>query len=763
MRKGVQDPNQSFISCVIPILGINSVDAFISRIVQCVKREVEYFVTMENGKLMKYFIDESLDINTPSIFYDFKEWFKIQETYTARFSLQLVASALAKMVNYKHDTTYSREILREFFIWGSLLNYIKYLRNKDMVKDHRVLMDLINANIGDINKSMYNFVIINRRGDAKFAIECPFNRDSKSGVNLDTPFIFIVKQRDKFYEALYHVKKSNLNQGGNCKFSYHNDQNIKQIIDFYRTNCATGDVSIEQQVVTFLEANGHKIRSYVMDYNFKVTGVVLDANGLFIPFIKQVDFLDIKGTGTIIYKNELASMFAVMDNISTTKEIFKLLSNKFGDFYDIKEIIKGVGVILKQDVYIPMFKSRKSFGYDLDIFLGTEIEDLRITSMKQIETRKREFITFYNAMFESLKADQSAKLEVDFLIDLRNPFPIDYKREKMLKIITALNSLPVYRQYCPRLCEMLLSRRTPDFYILQKSLKVRKMEIILDHADLVSGKLVELINFMKNPYQVIKERLDRDLSAYTFSQSDVKSHVELFKEILDPQFGSFTTVNTKWKGFFDNFESFGIWDAKPYNNMFLYKFFALVKTALQPQTNVTANEMKQTVRTYLEADFKHNGIALLDYNPSYKSLKKKLYLSKQSLDLKEVKSIFDADEYFPSMYEIEAMSKIIGISIFVSGRAFIADKTSDNDLEIHGLRYIPVQGSGWSIMLEESFERILCRDVFQIYVKNEKDVLFTNTDFTDDFHKLLPKGAKTGKSKTGIELIKMRAKICEKK
>jgi hypothetical protein len=743
LRRGVKQQTQSFLSCVMSLLdnsNITDVQSFVNIIVK--NLSIEQFISLENGKLMKLFIVDKYDIYNKDHYNEFKKWFLSQTAYISKFLLSNIAKDIEKHDIFdKNSMIYYRDITREFLIFNSFKHFKEFIYNPNVNKDHFTLLDLISSDLENININGYNFIIIDTdHKKNKFYINCPLNRNAKSSLNMKAPFIFIIKN-DKYYEPIVSVKIDGHTLVSTSKFSYKDNIDVQKIVDFYLQNCDSQEPNKKNNVALILESLGFKVKASVIDYSFRCKGILLN-NNLYIPFENTSDLLEIETNTKFVYISDIVKYKCRLQK-DELKNIFSKLHEINAEFYTIKNYVMNkdntqlLAIILAKDILVPLMLTQtnilyKSFENDLDIFINIEKDDIRTATMKIIEEKDREFKTLFNLVLDHIEAHTSIKNEIMFLLDPRNPFPKSFKRNKILTILKGMKlAESLDKLLVEKVSEMILNNHTLNFYILSHKFQVVPNEIILEHSDIQNNVLTELIEYEKNPYRMLQERLDTFIDVYVFTKPlQYDTQEDMFAVLFNDS--TLEDVQVKWRKVFG--KGVNLLVSKGYNNMYLYKLFTLIMKFIDPKKYVNESQLKAIVKTHLVADYEKGNLEEFKKNPSYSEHLKKLKITDVTLD--DYLSIFDSVFYYPSLYEIKILSKIVGITLFITRRKTKADKDDVNTV----IQINKKGGKNKFLLLSLSFDRFNNRDVFDVYTKDGRQIVLSRKDISDSFWSVITSG-----------------------
>jgi hypothetical protein len=722
LRKGIYHGNQSFIHSMIACMDNPKITSYKDFIAVLNKRlTIHHFIALENGKILQLFID-----NTKSIFSDdfveFRKWLLKDNDYVARFNLLKLQKELGNgTTTFSRHTLFYKDIIREFMIYYSYKNFLAFMNNAEFEKDHRILLDLFNITTEWLNINEYNFVVLDVDKDGKVFVDCSLNRDTKQFVNRQTPFVFLLKQA-RFYEPLYHVKTaSNEDVHGVYKFNIKTTDHprIRDLLTFYYNNCSSkkkDDQNIE--IALYLESQGYKAKYYVIDYDFRLCGLIL-ANNIYVPFEGKKDIFALRGL-RFVYISDVV-MFKCLESEETIKKVYRTLEKKHGDFYAIDHFDGGEGFFLKNGSFIPVnIKSAsshaKSFTDDLYIFTGEQEDDARTKYMKAILEKNAEVRAILSE-FES-NLDEKTKMEVMFLKDSKNPLPVEYKRDKMAAIMKrALRGRGERQgQGLLEIADILLNKFYDARRVLIKRFAAAPDEIIFDFNDIQEGRLHEIIERAQNPYKLFHKKLNEMFDQYVFEDGEQEGQGDDFAEFINER-SVFADVPAKYgtvqyrkilKGF----------SVLENDKDILYKLFVAASKTSKNTAALNEDVLKSITKTNIVKDFAAKSLDLFEANPAYGNHLKKMKIKTPTLDT--VMEVFQSMYYRPSFYEIRVLARAIDINVILIGRQSLKNP--------NGLFEVIYTRSPYYLFLVQSYDRFKMVDNYQPIVKNKKDVLLSKGD-----------------------------------
>jgi hypothetical protein len=752
LRKGINQKSQSFLSALITLLdnpNINSVSSFVDYFNTNIS--IEQFISLENGKIMKLFINREYDVYNPVYFREFVKWIisSEQKAYVKAYKLKYIVEELKQVPLNK--TIYStstlkrhKSILREFLIYNAYIHFIKYINDASIEKNHNLLIDYVQTENSWLNIQHYNIVIIEHEPtENKTYMLCPFNRNAKKVFDTVDPFVFIFKQNN-YYEPLCHVKISRGDIIPTTKFYLKTaPEPIKKLLGFYLQNCSTEasentalDIEIYLGTLT-----GRKIRRYVIDYSFRVCGFLISGINLFVPLKQKVDIYDLKQTEFIYYDE--VPLYKCALGEKDLEEVFKKIYKKTGDnFYKLSQILYAddnseriVGIILDKSYFVPInYSEKKDYKYvsdlledDLNIFIEYEKDDARKQRIAKDQDKKVIHNEFIQSVQKFISQHEKIQQEINFILDKNNPFPKVYRRKKLVelvqKILTKTNFVEKVTKdinlsiFTGNYVEDMLSNHTRSTHdvILKQMFGVKKKfrkemnEIVFDQRDVIEGKLAEKIKFVQNPYSSLMDRIDRYVRDYIFDGYN-RDELDAFKKYYN-QYTVYEDVPYKFRKILQNSHLIQYDENTPYTQNTLYEIFLGICKAKGMAYITDIDTLKLYVQRYIVQGFKENGLDEFYENPSYLHNAKLMKLKAHTLD--NVMSVVESMNYYPSEFELMILVKIAQVRVIVVGRK---TKDNENGIAMYPDKYQSKYNS--FIVMCSSYDRFNHHDVYQIAVAN---------------------------------------------
>lgn len=724
LRKGIFHGAQSFIQCIIHSLENKKITSYKDFIgIVNTRLDVAQFLTLENGRIVQIFIDHSKKIEGDD-YTEFRAWFLKNESYISKFNLLKIKHEMEQHSVFSKNMRFYKDVIREFIIYFAFKNFIAYLNDNEIEKDHRILLDLVNIATEWLNVNEYNFVVLDvETSTGKVYIDCALNRDTKEFVNKKTPFVFLVKQ-NKYYEPLVHVKTApNVDIYNNFKF-IRGDPKHKRIFDiitFYFNNCSSIKKSSDQmKLPLYLESVGYKPKYYVIDYNFRLCGLLL-INNLYIPFQTKKDMYALKGL-KFVYISDIV-LFKCLEDKKAIRDVFKKLVSEYGVFYEIdtwitdKDVLNGV--VLKGGVFVPLNAKSNSTtfkGYldDLYIFTSEKEADDRITFMDNIIAKKAYINELLKKVEEKMTDDD--RMEIMFIKDQTNPLPRDFRRKKLMDIMFKYIPKVISWDYGQQMAEKMFNQFYESRQTVIKRFVVKENEILFDFNDIQEGKVIELIENAKNPYKLFHNKLDELFDTYVFNNGEEPNEEKQAFESYITASSEFTEVPAKYGSvqYRKLLKGFSVLD----KNIDLYDLFEASSKVTSSGQSLQKKVVMSVIKTNIVKDFPSNAIEQFTNNPSFQAHLKVDKIKVPSLD--DVLRIFESMHYTPGFYELMIMARVANVNVILIGRQTLKNP--------EGLFEVVFTKSPFYIFMIQSFDRERKCNAYSIIVKNKKDILLSKKD-----------------------------------
>lgn len=729
-RNGVLQTRQSYLDALAVVLD-NPNAKTSSQLVQLIhdKIDVLTYISLENGRIMKMFVDTAKTIYNKESFRAFYEWFKNQKKYILQMNLDrlLVEIEKANRVFDKDSLLHHADILREYIIYTSFMNFKEYLMNDRIPKDHMVLIDFISRS-KDINVNKYNLIhleYVHSETVPKVYAHCSVNK--KIALDYNYPFVFLLK-RDGYYEPLSYVSVKNGSVSSNMHIEYGKTKLtvIKKLIDFVKNNCNKVVSQDLPHMVDFLKGLGYKPKYYVIDYGYKTCGLILNHN-IYVPLETRDDLYYIENI-KYVYISDVPNFKCFLEK-DTIKDVFKKIHGfTKSAFYKPKEFLDdGKWLVLEGGAHVPIKvsgdKDAYSFREGMFIFIGNEKDDKRKEIYAKFE-KESQFIQDISMQLKDIMLkNESVNTEVKFLLDENNPLPLVYKKERLAEILKT--NIPIAKKETvpDKMIYKLLNymNEGSKHYKLYMA-RTRRFtwddgEVLFDHYDILNGKLKDAIKFAENPQRAFLEVIDELNDEYIFEERvevDYKDII-LKDKLLEPP--------VKWRKLLKGYKV--VDNDEVYNQHYMFDVFNKIaaNNSIKSFNRDIYNSLVK--RKTIEGFEKGNTLEVLD-NPYLQSYFKKLKLTATlDLVLTQQESVY----YYPSTFDIKIMANLARVSIVLIGR-----KTMKNP---DGLEVI-YNGSDIYTIISYSYDRFKVIDKFSFFNYGNK-ITFTTQELPAEFKDILAK------------------------
>jgi len=791
LRRGISHQNgQSFLSCIGKSLfkdEKNIKQLLIENI------SVEKFLFAKNGELCGMFIDETRSIFHDNEFSEFRKWFlNHQNSYISTFLLTDIykdildhsgfgfsLNTLRYFKNFKH-------ILREYLIYNSYTNFMKYLNDDTITKSHEILLDLFQGKDDVFNPYGYNVIVFEQEKDGIF-ITCP--HDLKKDVDLSRPFTFLIKQ-EHIYEPICNVSQ---NKGGSIvvknTFMYKESDIITDVVDFYRKNCkkeikTTTDA---YSIFSYLNSTGYKVKYQVINYNYKLEGFIVSP-GMFIPCKHKNPIM--KEHSTYIYVDDILKKIKNKVEWPTIKKIFQLLHDITGDdAYKISKVVyedspqqqeqlRPLAAIMKDETVVPLSQEKFPIEHYLDnlnIFIGWEDDDPRKTYIDEFSKKDLLFDIVKNEIIRIVKKHDIYSKEVEFLQSADNFFPLAFKKEKLEKIIhNLIQTIVVYeedqdtvldktscsslkKKKCKGMCswnddtstclvkvpskwadifegqltEILLSRDAQK--LKHKNLNIRNgssNDITFTQNDVIQGTFTKMRSLIENPYAFTNKLLDEYVNTILEKDIVVKKRISL-KTILSntykdlPVKFNITFNNTQYYKCASNDIGFCVNEQELFVKSYMYDLLYYVHRIINSKIKLSENIFKRIIENRVITDFKTKGQALVEEMRVLNPSFEYLSKDKMFTSHTDILYVMEHRDYCPSEYELSVFSNLVNVRIVI-----LARKTKRNPNEIKCIK--PLKSCKQFIIVHQKTEKIdkVPVDRYEpvIYNKDEPQLVFHDID-----------------------------------
>lgn len=727
VRRGLLQTGQSYLDAIVNIIDNPDIRTPAALVDIIVKRlDVLTYMSLENGRIMKMFMTTSKSIYDATLFREFYQWFKLQQKYIVQMSLQRLLKEMEEgsSVSFRpSDMPHHHEIMREFLIYQSFQSFKDYLKNERVVKEHLVLGDLVCNYIHKyLNVHRYNIIHMEYNVEQdKVHTWCPVNKDKTYDVNY--PFVFLLR-RNAYYEPLVQVRQTQGDMDITHTFHMGTMKPILQkLVKFIMNNC--GGESVKSQpldiIIDFCKGIGYKVKYVVVDYGYKVCGLVLFHN-LYVPLEHREDFYFHTGV-KYMYINDVTNLKCLLEQSDVRKVFTKIAKFTRSTFYDIQEFTDG-GLMLRNNNYVPLKppKDRVYFKNGLFILIGYEAMDRRRELTATFENEVAILQQMSNKIQERMRNDPRFSKEVGFLLDKHNPLPIVYRTQKLRKLVQLEEST----DHGPLLYKLMDYLRHPSRHYRMYMRRVQRFtshddEMLMDHFDIQNGRLKGAIEVAENPHRAFLNVVD-ELMNQSFTFDDIMHNNDEFQDILDDT--KYEDVPVKWRKILRGWKVIGNNDA--YEPRYMQKIFQRIHAKAKGRGASFTDELYELSYTQkLTQAYQEDNVTEVFDNPWLVHHFKK---TKQPQTMDNVLDTYASIHYYPSIFDIKLMSHLAKVNLVLIGR-----KTTRNP---DGLEVIKNSPSNLWVVLLFAFDRHFHHDRFNFFT-HKGHILFTTGELNDEFATIL--------------------------
>lgn len=734
-RRGVPLSQQSYGEALVTVLDNPNISTT-AKLYEVILDNIDVltYIGLENGRIMKMFIDTTTTVYEKESFMRFYEWFKQQKKYILNMNLErlIVEIEEAGKTFDKDRLLHHQEVLREYIIYQSFMNFKEYLGNDRIAKEHLVLSDLISNNLLKVvNINRYNIVHMEYNADTeKIYFNCNVNK--VDGYDMNYPFVFLLK-RHVFYEPFVHVRLNGGSVEASTKFDYR-DSNpmLKKIISFVTKNCVDKRPPLKN-LMNYLKGIGYKVKYVVLDYGYKTCGLVLNQN-IYLPLESREDFyyeVNIK----YVYISDIPRFKCLMSSEDVSdlyKKVGVFLGSKSG-FYNIKEFKrvdnKLIGFrLVMNDMFVPMNVLPRfpvTFKDGLFVLIGHEVADTRKEIYAEFSNGSKEIERLSRELRDAMDKNIELRREIEFLTDKHNPMPLLYKKEKIRELLgKTVSDIDIDDELLYKVHNRMKTRNGSLYEIRTRRFKFTDNEILLDHFDILSGRLKEEIEFAENPHKAFLNVVDDIENAYIFDDHKEESYEDLLDE------DKYEDVPTKWRKALKGFKVIGNDDL--YSQKYIYNILQRISGDIRKGHGFTDDTYYVTCKNKLVGAFESGDTIEILGNPWLDNYFKK---KKESPRVDKVFEVYESVYYYPSTYDIKIMSQLAGLNLVLIGR-----KTMKNP---DGLEVI-YNNSDIYILMLYSYDRHKVQDKFNIFVNVKgKNIYFRAGDLPIEFKDIISKKMKS--------------------
>jgi len=557
LRKGISQSKQSFLDAIVHVMDredIRTPEHLISYIVEHIT--IQDFLSLENGRILKLFVDDTKSIYNKKHYQDFRNAFFKEKKYIHKLFLEYLVNDLDEHPDaFDYDTfKHPEEILREFLIFMSFANFKKYLHDDAIVKTHDIMWDLVSKEF--LNTQGVEIMILSNEGVStgeRILVHCHTNRNNYF-VDTIRPYCILLLQNG-YYEPLHYIHP----ERGENLYLYMNQtmpEKLKKVIKKYHQQCAVNitQPTSSESLIIYLSSIGYKPKLVVIDYGYKACGVIVKDN-LYIPFIDRENTFfhkNIKYTylhevpryKCFLAPETVAEIYRNIGIYMNNTAFYQITSSPFynGKEEDVAPVSKITeeGFFIRGNTRTPAFiplrlkkENTKRIYFNMGLFLFTqdEREDKRSYILQEMVSNSQYLEMLYTELNKYIATPNKTKsgialsTEIAFLTSNKNPLPLSYRRRKLFDILQPImkelvkkNPVPSSKKDVKKYLQHVMRKITDiklghihglSTYIIDRlhHFHVSEEEAVFDLYDIGYGKLTQLRNYMAEPYSFYLEEI----------------------------------------------------------------------------------------------------------------------------------------------------------------------------------------------------------------------------------------------------------------
>lgn len=701
LRRGIDHGSQSFMSCLSYLFDVKGGASSVKQAIAS-NLTISEYIALESGKIMKLFIDDTSDIYDGTTFKQFKRWISDdkQRNYCIQFNLTRLIRELDDIDVFKDDFVKStKEVVREFLIWGSYKRFLSFINDDTVVKDHRVLLDMVNHNFYWLNrKKLFVIVIEVDPVTNKSFVLCPSRNVG------DISRVCLIMKKGSYYEPLVKVL-NNTKVDLDLQLVFDASE-LKGLLSFVLRNCKIKNKKHEAETVQdYLQSKGLDTKFLVIDYSYKVCGLLLK-NNLYIPLFDKLAIFDNGTSSNFVYYNSIPLFKCVLAE-TDIKTIYHDIETFTKDHrYKIKDYNESGFTINDGEVFVPLNLKKSntldSFQDDLNIFIGDEgKESFVVKSLERL-----------------VKADPQLRVKLAFLMDRGNPMPLETRKKELHKELKRLAFNVDLQSMESIMRKILLSILPPATgSSITRRFTANADEYVLSYKDVKSNKLITLYEIQKNPFQYINDTLDNlEAKSYEFFDDD---NTLTSKKQLDAGTLAFDDVPTKYRKIM---KEWNLAKPKEYTREWLLTLFSTISGK-----RITTETLASYVNIKVLQDFNENKDALkvLTTNPSFKELVKKLPKNRDKFVDTYIETMKNLN-YYPSIYEVKLFGVFVKCNLIIDFRK--GATTSPDGIELLLLE----DKSAPYVLLKHDYNRFEKRDEISVFIKDQNQIVFDQFELPEE-------------------------------
>ncbi len=456
VRRGMSTANQPFFEALSHITKSdkNFPDDSNERALDIVRRireslTLSVYMGVQDGDLCRRFMTPSPPLDDAKILSEFAKWVVARGRPRAKDGVahELFRAATAAK-NQRDDKTFAGFLAQnlaacmEFVLFASWRAFLNYLDDNQSVKTHHTIIDIFNGTPGSpLNPRGINLIVIERNPDSGHVYG--FTSTPQS-LRINSLFVVLVKT-STFYEPMYRVTMNNGKANANMFFSYHSSPPLRSIIDNVYTRGSGSMINV-------LSVLDQPAISQIIDFRFKCIALVTKS-GVAVPMLPAcsihpsltslMHLRDIHELRPTISVDSLRKLFARIAAL-TGNAGYKVIREE--RVQSVKRqrtsaLVLGCGFVVPIEITpndAQWDTDRRVYLQNLNVFVGLSRSDKRTEVINHELAKSTALGRVVAKVTTTLQSDSRAMEEYRFLRSSFNPFPLDYRRAKMVDLVRAL-------------------------------------------------------------------------------------------------------------------------------------------------------------------------------------------------------------------------------------------------------------------------------------------------------------------------------------
>jgi len=745
LRYGIPLNNQSFLQAMVHSLDndkLVTVDDMVNAIVKNV--DMGFFLSCHDGLLCKRFLGRGsiANINNLRDFNDFKTWFMSSKNsdYIDRFNLGALVATLKHVRNFEPKLKYAKYIVREFRLFNALKAFREYISDPNVKKTHDVLLQLVQ--IRQINVNGYNLIVIEEGPDpGSYSIACPIFSEAKASFNKERPIIILLRQ-GAYYEPIHYVKNNAAADkkkgivGIEKKHRMSDNEAVSKIAQLYLTSCIGPGQTAAEKIKSTL---GSRIICQLLNFDLHVVAFYT-SDHIVIPLHVPIP-MDPSHASGFMFLDTFLKTFKYEIDVADVKKVLKDINSFVGsDYFVVQGALKAVGrkVALKiKDcyVFIPLthYDSIKQSDVYKDvirdgaIFIGHEKNDPRKDFIDKTKYVDALFVFLWNEIVTLAKRQEDVMQLVETSRHIANPIPKSFRRVELLNAISKLLPRVVFKgreDFAKVLGSRICSTISKKGDCINQCTYVANMN---DKGERVGAHCK--LSVPRTFYDVLLEKCVEDLLNPLITV-DVRSVVA---DVASQSVLVFSDQDIKKEGGIDNIltrgNAFGTFDFEPMRIPIPASFHKIQVDEGMDKKYITQETIP--LPTFLVSVLKEFSLHVLGSSDTlvdlFHTICNKVHPDAM-LSLEQVAHFWKTDADGNVFDKLDELCKSIKVNCILVSRKSVHNPDR--------VRCMGKQGSlDFYVLLNMTMDGK--REVFQIYVKNNKKYLLTRSDFPEDFGKVV--------------------------